>query len=83
MQRDGTCLPLRLAASIETQLIWVRVCLVQHGKRAHPRRMRENLEISSLVVTVMVPPTTTVRDVAVSVGLVARLPSELSRYGGV
>ena len=45
--------------------------------------MRENLEISMLVVALIVPPTATVRDVAVSVGRVALLPSELSRYGGV
>ncbi len=49
----------------------------------YPRRMRENLEMGALVVVVMVPPTRTVRDAALSVGRVARLPSGLIRYGGV
>ena len=50
---------------------------------AYPRRMKENILIGELVVAVMVPPTATVRDVALSDGLVARLPSPFSRYGGV
>ena len=49
----------------------------------HPRRMRENMDMVALVLAVMVPPTGTVRDVALSDGLAARPPVELSRYGGV
>ena len=41
---------------------------------AHPRRMKENILIVELVLAVMVPPTGTVRDVAFSDGLVARIP---------
>ena len=45
--------------------------------------MRENILIVELVLAMMVPPTGTVRDVALSDGLVARVPSPFSRYGGV
>jgi hypothetical protein len=45
--------------------------------------MRENTETGSSVVAVMVPPTATVRDVAVMVGRAASVPSGFSRYGGV
>ena len=61
-------------ALMNLQLAW---------RRAHPRRMRENTEIVSFVIALIVPPTATLRDVAVRFGRIASVPSVFSRYGGV
>ena len=45
--------------------------------------MRENTETVSFAVATIVPPTATVRDVAVRFGRIASVPSEFSRYDGV